>query len=102
MEEKNGLVMYIRHFTPNLTPLEEEHALTLRFTGRQGDRYVFENVYNENPRRTEITQIGPDGFVSRELLREDGSTGEIWVEYHRVAPGPDGAVGMGSASRPTR
>lgn len=85
VEEDEGLAMYVRHFTPELVPLEEEAALKLRFTERDGDAYWFENVREENPRRSVIRRTGPDRVTVRsELLREDGTLDEIRVEYRRT------------------
>lgn len=85
VEEDRGLMLYVRHFTPALEPLEAERALTLRLTDRDGDRFVFENLYDENPRRSVLERTGPDAFLSRsELLRDDGTMDEIRVEYRRV------------------
>lgn len=85
VEEEEGLTMYVRHFTPALVPLEKEGALALRFTGRDGDAFRFENVREENPRRSVIRRTGPDRVTVRsELLRDDGTVDEIRVEYRRV------------------
>lgn len=85
VEEDAGLTLYVRHFTPAMEPLEAERALTLRLVAREGDRFVFENVFDENPRRNVLERTGPDAFRSRSvLLRDDGSTDEIRVEYRRV------------------
>jgi len=88
VSEEDGLTMYVRHFTPELVPLEKEGALTLRFAGRDGEAFRFENVREENPRRSVIRRTGPDRVTVRsELLREDGSVDEIRVEYRRVGTG---------------
>lgn len=87
VEEEEGLTMYVRHFTPALVPLEEAAALELRFTGQEGGAFWFENVREENPRRTVMRRTGPDRVTVRsELLREDGTVDEIRVEYRRVRP----------------
>lgn len=88
VEEADGLVLYIRHFSPALEAMEKERPLTLRLVDREGDTFFFENVYEENPRRSELERNGPDTFRSwSELLRDDGTTSEIEVEYTRVAEG---------------
>lgn len=85
VETDAGLTLYVRHFTPELEPLEEESALELRLAERRGDCFLFENVREENPRRSLLRRTGPDGFLSRsELRRADGSEDEIRVEYRRV------------------
>jgi len=87
VEKDEALTMYVRHFTPELVPLEEERALELRVTGREGDTVFFENVREENPRRSEMRWLGPDRVLVRsELLRDDGSVDEIRVEYRRAGP----------------
>lgn len=85
IEDEDGLVMHIRHFTEDLTPLEEEHPLTIRMVEGTPDRLLFENVRDENPRVSEMVRTGPDAFTSRsELLRPDGSVDTIEVAYTRV------------------
>ncbi len=85
VETETGPMLYVRHFTPALEPLEEENALELRLAERRGDCFLFENVREENPRRSLLRRAGPDGFLSRsELRRADGSGDEIRVEYTRV------------------
>jgi hypothetical protein len=82
--EEDGLFMYVRHFDPALVPLEEEHAIRLRLTGREGDAFIFENTREgENPRSTVMTRTSV-GFTSwSELARPDGTSDTIRVEYHR-------------------
>lgn len=85
VEEEDALMLYVRHFSPALEAMEKERPLTLRLVGREGDTFLFENVYEENPRRSELERTGPDSFRSwSELLRNDGTTSEIEVEYTRV------------------
>lgn len=85
VEDEEGLVMYIRHFSEQLTPLEEDHPLTIRVVEGSPDRLYFENVRDENPRVSEMVRTGPDAFTSRsELHRSDGSVDSIRVEYTRV------------------
>lgn len=87
VEEERGVVLYVRHFTPALEPLEAERALVLRLVERRGDCFLFENLYDENPRRGLLRRTGDDSFLSRsELLRDDGTVDEIRVEYRRVRP----------------
>lgn len=88
VEDEDGLTLYVRHFTPRLEAMEAERPLTLRLVGREGDRFLFENVYDENPRRSELERTGPRSLRSwSELLRDDGTTAEIDVEYTRVDEG---------------
>lgn len=94
VQEGEGLVMYVRHFDPALVPYEEEEALALRLTGREGHAFVFENVRaGANPVRSVLTPTR-NGFVSMsELVGPDGSRSEIRVEYERPdrsGASPDG------------
>jgi hypothetical protein len=85
VETDDGILLYVRHFTPELVPLEAERALTLRLTAREGDRFTFENLFDENPRSTVVERTGADTFRAWSVLfRADGSTDEIRVEYCRV------------------
>lgn len=88
VETDDGILLYVRHFTPELVPLEAERALALRLTARDGDRFTFENLYDENPRSTDIERTGSDTFRAWSvLLRPDGTTDEIRVEYRRERGG---------------
>lgn len=84
VREPDGLFMYVRHFSPDLVPLEKEEALRLRLVERRGDAFHFENtVEGRNPRTTVMTRTR-EGFVSRSVLTDpDGGTREIRVEYRR-------------------
>lgn len=85
VEEDDGIVLYVRHFTQTLVPLEAERALAQRLSAREGDRFVFENLYEENPRCSVLERTGPDSFRSWSvLLQDDGTTSDIRVEYRRV------------------
>lgn len=85
VEDEEGLVMYIRHFSSELTPFEEDHPLTVRVVEGSPDRLYFENVRDENPRVSEMVRTGPDAFTSRsELHRADGAVDTIQVSYTRV------------------
>lgn len=85
VEDEEGLVLYIRHFSEDLTPFERDHPLTIRVVEGSSDRLYFENVRDENPRVSEMVRTGPDAFTSRsELHRPDGSVDTIQVSYTRV------------------
>lgn len=88
VEEKDGLFMYVRHFSPELVPMEEEGALRLRLVERRGDAFRFENtVGGRNPRTSVLTRTESGFTSSSELVEPDGSTSEIRVEYERVEGG---------------
>lgn len=94
VEDEEGLVMYIRHFSEDLTPFERDHPLTIRVVEGSPDRLYFENVRDENPRVSEMVRTGPDAFTSRsELHRPDGSVDTIRVEYTRVREAPEESGG---------
>ena len=85
VEEDDGLHLYVRHFSPELVPMEEQRAIDLRLVGRDADRFDFENVHEGNPTTGVVHRTGPDAFVSiSELLRPDGTRDTIRVEYRRV------------------
>lgn len=88
VEGDEGIALYVRHFTPELEPLEAERALTLRLVAREGERFVFANLFDENPRCSVIERTAPDRMLSWSLLLgDDGATDEIRVEYDRVGGG---------------
>lgn len=84
VEETDGLFLYVRHFDPQLVPMEDE-AIRLRLVERHGDAFHFENVdEGRNPRTSVLTRTG-EGFVSSShLVDSEGETSEIRVEYERV------------------
>lgn len=84
VQEPDGLFLYIRHFDPELVPMEEE-AIRLRLVERRGDTFHFENVHEgQNPRTSVLTRTR-DGFVSSSrLVDSEGEPSEIRVEYDRV------------------
>lgn len=85
VEEDDGLHMYVRHFSPELRPMEEEHAIDLRLEEHRGDRFMFSNVREGNPTVSVMSREGPDAFVSMsELARPDGTADTIRVEYRRT------------------
>lgn len=84
-EEEDGLHMYVRHFSPDLTPLEEGHPIALRLVEAGEDTFRFENVRDGNPTVGVVMRTPPDAFVSlSELRRADGSADTIRVEYGRL------------------
>lgn len=85
VEKEDGLHMYVRHFSPELQPMEEQRAIDLRLEERRGDRFVFRNVRDGNPTVTVMSRQGPGAFVSMsELARPNGSADTIRVEYRRT------------------
>lgn len=85
VEEDDGLHMYVRHFSPQLRPMEEERAIDLRLEERRDARFVFANVRDGNPTVSVLTREGPEVFVSMsELARPDGTADTIRVEYRRT------------------
>lgn len=84
-EEEDGLHMYVRHFSPDLTPLEEGLPIALRLVEAGEDTFRFENVRDGNPTVGVVMRTAPDAFVSlSELRRADGSADTIRVEYGRI------------------
>lgn len=84
VEESEGLFLYVRHFDPELVPMEEE-AIRLRLVERRGDAFHFENVHEGRNPRTSVLTRTRDGFVSSSrLVDSEGETSEIRVEYERV------------------
>lgn len=88
VEEDDGIMLYVRHFTPSLVPWEAERALAQRLVAREGDRFTFENLYDEDPRCTVLERLGSDRFRAWSLLlRAGGMPDEIRVEYRRAEEG---------------
>lgn len=90
VEEEDGLHMYVRHFSPDLSSMEEDGAIDLRLAAVDGEAYRFENTRTGNPTVSVLRRTGPASFVSTSVLsRPDGSVDTLRVSYRRsgdVAP----------------
>jgi hypothetical protein len=87
LEKKDGLELYVRHFSPELGigRDEKDHPLLLklvRFDSRQAE---FRTPEGTQSIRDVVTRTGDDSFaVHLEIPGDNGQTQTIDIAYHRV------------------
>jgi len=80
----DGVVLQVRHFTSELSPLEKSEAILLRGVKHEGETFFFENPIHNSPKRSTIQHLGNDRLFNRsEIIRDDGSVSVIEVELRR-------------------
>ena len=90
VEKSDGVDFYFRHFTPQLLPWEKSDATVLNLAKFDTTTFDFENLLNAMPKRSILTRIDADTYVSRsELIPDNGEPQIIEITYHRVKPEPE-------------
>jgi Domain of unknown function (DUF6265) len=90
VEQSEGVDFYIRHFTPQLLPWEKSDATVLNLAKFDTTTFDFENPSNAMPKRSVLTRIDADTFISRsDLIPENGEMQIIEITYHREKPAPE-------------
>ena len=90
VEKSDGVDFYFRHFTPQLFPWEKSDATILNLAKFDATTFDFENSLNAMPKRSILTRIDADTYVSRsELIPDNGEPQIIEITYHRVKPEPE-------------
>src|ERR1700683_1126940 len=85
VEAPDGVVEYIRHFSPKLEQYEKTDPIFLKVTSFDATTVEFDNPVNGQPKRTIITRKGPDAFTAHsDLYDEKGEHDVIEVTYTRV------------------
>ncbi|MGC1687115.1 MAG: DUF6265 family protein [Candidatus Acidiferrales bacterium] len=85
VEAPDGVVEYIRHFSPKLEQYEKADPIFLKVTGLDATTVEFDNPVNGQPKQTIITRKGPDAFTAHsDLYDEKGEHDVIEVTYARV------------------
>jgi hypothetical protein len=84
-ETAGGIVLYFRHFSPELKPLEETEAYHLNLTKSDGNMVRFENPVVNQLKDAILTRNGDDSYTFHgDLTGADGKPASIEVTYHRV------------------
>jgi Domain of unknown function (DUF6265) len=89
VEEPGGIKFHLRHFTPSLVAWEKSGPTVLNLASADAKSIVFENSLDGQPKRTIITRIDADTYVSRsEVVPEKGDLQVTEITYHRQKETP--------------
>lgn len=88
VEDASGITLYLRHFTPALTPWEKPGPTALHLETADAKSIVFVNPVDGAPKQDTITRIDTDTYVSRsEIVPDKGDPQVTEITYHRVFEG---------------
>ena len=89
VEDADGITFHLRHFTPSLVAWEKPGPTVLNLATADPKMIVFENPADGQPKRTVITRIDADTYISRsEIVPEQGNTQVTEITYHRQNEAP--------------
>jgi Domain of unknown function (DUF6265) len=89
VEEPGGIKFHLRHFTPSLVAWEKSGPAVLNLASADLKSVVFENPLDGQPKRTIITRVDADTYVSRsEIVPEKGEAQVTEITYHRQKEAP--------------
>lgn len=89
VEGPDGIKFHVRHFTPSLVAWEKPGPTVLNLESADPKTIVFQNPHDGQPKRTTITRIDADTYVSRsEVIPDKGDTQVTEITYHRVKDAP--------------
>lgn len=84
-ETASGILFYLRHFSPELKPLEEAEAYHLNLTKSDGNVFRFDNPMANQLKDAILTHNADDSYTSHwDLTGADGKPAVIEVTFHRV------------------
>ena len=84
VDEPDGIKFHLRHFTPSLVAWEKPGPTVLNLSSVDAKSIVFENPVDGQPKRTTITRVDADTYVSRyEVVPEKGDPQITEIVYHR-------------------
>lgn len=84
-ETASGIVLYFRHFSPELKPLEETEAYHLNLTKSDGNVFRFDNPVVNQLKDAILTHNADDSYTSHgDTTGADGKPASIEITYHRV------------------
>jgi Domain of unknown function (DUF6265) len=87
-EESDGIKLYLRHFTPSLTPWEKPGPTVLNLQSADTKSVVFVNPVDGDPKQDVLTKIDADTYISRsEIVPDKGDAQVTEITYHRVYDG---------------
>lgn len=87
LEKKDGVELYVRHFSPELGigQDEKDRPLLLKLVRLDSKQAEFRTSEGTQPIRDVVTRTGDDSFaVHLEISGDNGQTQTIDVSYHRV------------------
>jgi Domain of unknown function (DUF6265) len=88
-EDSDGIKFHLRHFTPSLVAWEKPGPTVLNLASADSKSIVFENPVDGQPKRTVITRIDADTYISRsEVVPEKGDLQVTEITYHRQKEAP--------------
>jgi hypothetical protein len=89
VEEPGGIKFHLRHFTPSLVAWEKPGPTVLNLASADPKSIVFENPLDGQPKRTILTRIDADTYVSRsEVVPEKGDVQVTEITYRRQREAP--------------
>jgi Domain of unknown function (DUF6265) len=84
-ETPNGIVLYFRHFSPELKPWEEVEAYHLNLTKADAGTFRFDNPVVNQLKDAILTRVDNDTYISHgDITGDDGKPTVIEITYHRV------------------
>jgi hypothetical protein len=100
VQKTDGINFYSRHFTTALVPWEKSEATVLNLASADGKKIEFENPANGMPKRSTLTRIDADTYISRsELVPQNGDAQVIEITYHRQPPSGQSNGGNGGRQK---
>ncbi len=100
VQKTDGINFYMRHFTTALVPWEKSDATVLNLVNADGKKIDFENPANGMPKRSTLTRIDADTYISRsELVPQKGDAQVIEITYHRQPPVGQPSAGNGGRQK---
>jgi hypothetical protein len=79
-----GIKFHLRHFTPSLVAWEKPGPTVLDLSSADAKSMIFENPVDGQPKRTTITRVDADTYISRsEVIPEKGDPQVTEITYHR-------------------
>ena len=84
-ETPNGVELSVRHFSPDLTPVQKDGPLVFRLQSVSKEALVFENTGEGQPRRLLMEHPAPDIFRAKnEVVMPNGEVRKIDITFTRV------------------
>ena len=100
LQKSDGINFYLRHFTTALVPWEKSDATVLNLASADAKNIDFENPANGMPKRSTLTRIDADTYISRsELAPQKGDVQVIEITYHRQPPSGQSNGGNGGRQK---
>jgi hypothetical protein len=89
VEDSDGIKFHLRHFTPSLVAWEKPGPTVLNLTSADPKIIVFENPTDGEPKRTVLTRIDADTYISRsEIVPRQGDAQVTEITYRRQKDTP--------------